>query len=89
VFQAAQDDRMTVHALSGTAPISEPAALDISRWIAHWAQWTPGKTALRFAGRSVTYAELARAVQWAAAWLGTSGVSRGDRVGGDRREDLG
>jgi fatty-acyl-CoA synthase len=71
---------MTVPALSGTAPISEPAALDISGWIAHWAQWTPGKTALRFEGRCVSYAELARAVQRAAAWLAASGVSRGDRV---------
>jgi acyl-CoA synthetase (AMP-forming)/AMP-acid ligase II len=80
VFQAAQDDRMTVPALSGTAPISEPAALDISGWIAHWAQWTPGKTALRFEGRCVTYAELASAVRRAAAWLAASGVSHGDRV---------
>jgi acyl-CoA synthetase (AMP-forming)/AMP-acid ligase II len=80
VFQAAQDDRMTVPALSSTAPISEPAALDISGWIAHWAQWTPGQTALRFEGRCVTYAELASAVRRAAAWLAASGVSRGDRV---------
>ncbi|HJY96875.1 MAG TPA: AMP-binding protein [Streptosporangiaceae bacterium] len=71
---------MTVPALSGAAPISEPAALDISGWIAHWAQWTPGKTALRFEGRCISYAELARAVQRAAAWLGASGVSSGDRV---------
>jgi fatty-acyl-CoA synthase len=71
---------MTVHAISGTAPVSEPAALDISGWIAHWAQWSPGKTALRFEGRCVSYAELARAVQRAAAWLGGRGVSRGDRV---------
>lgn len=71
---------MTMHAPSDTAPISEPAALDISGWIAHWAQWTPGKTALRFEGRCVSYAGLARAVEWAAAWLGASGVSRGDRV---------
>ena len=71
---------MTVPARSGTAPVSEPAALDISGWIAHWAQWTPGKTALRFEGRCVSYAELARAVQRAAAWLAASGVSRGDRV---------
>ena len=69
-----------MHALSGTAPISEPAALDISGWIAHWAQWPPGKTALRFEGRSVSYAELARAVRRVAAWLGANGVSRGDRV---------
>ena len=69
---------MTVPALSGRAPV--PAALDISGWIAHWAQWTPGKTALRFEGRCVSYAELARAVQRAAARLAASGVSRGDRV---------
>ncbi len=55
-------------------------ALDISGWVAHWAQWSPGKTALRFEGRCVSYAELARAVQRAAAWLGGRGVSAGDRV---------
>jgi fatty-acyl-CoA synthase len=69
---------MTVPARSGTAPV--PAALDISGWIAHWAQWMPGKTALRFEGRCVSYAELARAVQRAAAWLAARCVSRGDRV---------
>ena len=71
---------MTMPALSNMAPISEPGAFDISGWIAHWAQWSPGKTALRFEGRCISYVELARAVQWAATWLGASGVSRGDRV---------
>ena len=51
---------MTDCALSGTAPITDPGAWDISGWIAHWAQWTPGQTALRFESRSVSYTELAR-----------------------------
>jgi fatty-acyl-CoA synthase len=50
---------MIVPARSGTAPGSEPAALDISGWIAHWAQWTPGQTALRFEGRCVSPGEMA------------------------------
>jgi hypothetical protein len=78
-----------VHALSGTASISEPAALDISGWIAHWAQVPPARRRCASKAVSLSYAEIERDVRWAAAWLGASGVSRGGRVGGDRREDWG
>jgi fatty-acyl-CoA synthase len=54
--------------------------VDISGWIAHWASWTPQKTALRFEGKSISYARLERNVGSAAAWLRGNGVSRGDRV---------
>ncbi|MBJ7596873.1 AMP-binding protein [Candidatus Nephthysia bennettiae] len=54
--------------------------MDISGWIAHWASWTPGKTALRFEGRSVSYAELEQGVESVAAWLRAAGVLPGDRV---------
>jgi Pyridoxal-dependent decarboxylase conserved domain/AMP-binding enzyme len=43
--------------------------------------WTPEKTALRFEGRKVSYAELEQDVASAAAWLRADGVSPGDRVG--------
>ena len=55
--------------------------MDISSWIARWGSWTPGKTALRFEGRRVTYAELDHEVSSAAAWLRAGGVLPGDRVG--------
>ena len=54
--------------------------MDISDWIAHWCEWTPNKTALRFEGRSLSYAELEHHVGFVAAWLRNQGVARGDRV---------
>jgi fatty-acyl-CoA synthase len=54
--------------------------MDISSSIARWGSWTPGKTALRFEGRRVSYAELDQDVRSVAAWLRACGVSRGDRV---------
>ena len=54
--------------------------MDISGWIGHWASWTPDKTALRFEGRSISYAQVEDDVGWAAAWLRLQGVSPGDRV---------
>ncbi|MEA2229613.1 MAG: hypothetical protein QOF04_3243, partial [Solirubrobacteraceae bacterium] len=32
--------------------------VDVSGWIAHWGSWSPHKTALRFEGCSISYAEL-------------------------------
>jgi fatty-acyl-CoA synthase len=54
--------------------------MDISSWIARWGSWTPGKTALRFEGRHVSYAELDQAVELVAAWLRAGGVCNGDRI---------
>ena len=42
---------MTVPALCGTAPVAEPAALDISGWIAHWAGYWENPQATREAFR--------------------------------------
>ncbi len=53
----------------------------IWRWIDRHAEHTPWAPALRFEGRQVTYAALARQVQAAAAALAARGVRRGDRVG--------
>src|ERR1700751_5469818 len=60
----------------------DPAAdrLDISRWIARWASWTPDATAVRFEGRNIRYAELEDDVGAVAAWLLAAGVRSGDRV---------
>lgn len=54
--------------------------MDISAWTAHWSNWTPEKTALRFEGGSISYGELERRVAAVAGWLLARGVSRGDRV---------
>ncbi len=53
---------------------------NIAGWVASWANWTPGKAALRFEGREVSYAELEQRVGSVAAWLRASGVLSGDRV---------
>jgi fatty-acyl-CoA synthase len=55
--------------------------VEISGWIAHWATWTPDKTALRFEGRATSYAELEREVALTAVRLRARGVLPGDRVG--------
>jgi fatty-acyl-CoA synthase len=54
--------------------------VDISGWIAHWASWTPDKSALRFEARDVSYAELEQSVGSVSAWLRGGGVLPGDRV---------
>ena len=54
--------------------------MNISWWTAHWASWTPTKVALRFEGRSITYAELESRVARTAGFLAQSGVEPGDRV---------
>ena len=54
--------------------------MDISAHLAHRASWTPGKTALRFEGRALTYADLEQAVSAGTPWLRSHGVGMGDRV---------
>ena len=70
------------HRLTGRMPgwRRGPRWLHTRPWLLAGRCGAPGKTALRFEGRCVSYAELARAVRRVAAWLGGSGVSRGDRV---------
>ena len=54
--------------------------MDISRWLAHRADWSPGRVALSFEGGELTYAELDRRARRAAAALVGLGVGDGDRV---------
>ena len=54
--------------------------MDISGWIADWARWTPDRTALRFDGRSISYAELEGRIAGTAGALHSLGVRPGDRV---------
>ena len=52
----------------------------IWRWIEGHARHTPDAPALRFEGRRIAYADLAREIAAAAAALAAAGVRRGDRV---------
>src|ERR1700745_228469 len=55
--------------------------MDISDLIARNAEFTPDKIALRFEGRSLTYAQFAaRIVAAARALKSQLGIARGDRV---------
>ena len=54
--------------------------MNISAWIEHHAGLTPDKTAIRFAGRDVTYAGFAETIHRLAAALAASGIRRGGCV---------
>lgn len=55
--------------------------MDVSRWVAHWADWHGDKTALRCDGAEITYAEMEQRVgRLAGALSGALGVEPGDRV---------
>ncbi len=54
--------------------------MDLSHWITRHARFAPDAVAIRFEGTALTYAELARRVENAAAVLADRGVRRGDTV---------
>jgi fatty-acyl-CoA synthase len=55
--------------------------MDVSRWVAHWAAWNGERTALRFEGDEISYAEMEQRVGLLAGMLaGSLGVKQGDRV---------
>ena len=66
---------------------------DISLWIERHAGFYPGRTAIRFQGQAVSYADLANGIERAAAMLsGELGLRRGDRIawlGGNHPDMLG
>lgn len=51
--------------------------MDLSEWIDRHARLTPERTAIRFAGRDVSYAALAQLVQRMASAMAASGLKRG------------
>src|SRR6185437_4695551 len=54
---------------------------DISLWIERHAGFHPGRTAIRFQGQTLSYANLAHGIERAAAMLrGELGLRRGDRI---------
>jgi len=50
------------------------------RWLDRHADHAPDRVALRFEGRTITYAALAREAEAAAGALAARGITRGDRV---------
>ena len=54
--------------------------LTIGRWLSDRARTTPGRVAIRFLGRELTYATLERRAARIAAGLAERGVRRGDRL---------
>ncbi len=54
--------------------------MEISTWIAHWAEWSPSKIAIRFEGAQITYRELEDRIAVLAGYLRRLGTTRGDRV---------
>jgi fatty-acyl-CoA synthase len=58
-----------------------PAAAEISSWLAGWATRSPGKVAIRFEGRAISYRELEqRAARLAGALARHAAIGEGDRV---------
>jgi fatty-acyl-CoA synthase len=53
---------------------------DISLWIERHAGLFPGRTAIRFQGQTLAYADLANGVERSAAMLHGLGLRRGDRI---------
>ena len=55
--------------------------MEISSWIAHRASWSPEKTAVRFEGREITYAQLeAQVAHLAGGMVNELGMHQGDRI---------
>ena len=55
--------------------------MDLSHWIERWADFQPDKTAIRFEGTDIAYADFDDRIRRVAVFLrGDLGVSRGDRV---------
>lgn len=55
--------------------------MSIAAWITHWAETDSDRVAFHFEGEDVTYGDLDRRVNNAAAALQALGVEEGDRVG--------
>ena len=54
--------------------------MTVDRWIFDAAARTPGKSALEFSGKTLTYSDMAAEIQARAKALAAAGVERGDRV---------
>lgn len=59
---------------------SEPAQLNLSRFIERWAQHVPGRSALHFQGRNFSYAALWSQTESMTRGLAGLGIGKGDRI---------
>jgi fatty-acyl-CoA synthase len=75
------DDPAAIAAMRSSRPASR-GAVHAYDWVANHRAHRPGKEAVRelACGRRFTYADLDRRADALAAWLGSMGVGRGDRV---------
>lgn len=55
-------------------------SMNIAFWVQRWGELRPGKAAVIFKNQPITYLQLHRRCQRAAAWLQAIGVEKGDRV---------
>ena len=73
----------TIHQNCGVLrqPCGTKNSMNISAWIEYWAGCTPEKVAIRFEGRSITYADLYADIRQTAHLLQHDlAIARGDRV---------
>ena len=54
--------------------------MNIAWWVKRWSVLHPGKTAIIFEGRSISYLRLHQLVNRASCWLQSLGIEKGDRV---------
>src|SRR5919202_1802298 len=56
------------------------AMINLSSFIAFHARRTPGRTALKYRGEDISYAQLDARIGKVAGWLAAQGIGRGDIV---------
>ncbi len=54
--------------------------MNIAWWVQRWAELTPGKPAIIFEDRTISYKELCRRADRTSCWLQSIGIEKGDRV---------
>ncbi|MBW2094375.1 MAG: long-chain fatty acid--CoA ligase [Deltaproteobacteria bacterium] len=55
-------------------------SMNIAWWVQRWSDLHPDKPAILFEGKSISYSELHKRVNWAGCWLQSLGIEKGDRV---------
>ena len=55
-------------------------SMNIAWWVQRWAELTPGKPAIIFEDRTISYKELCRRADRTSCWLQSIGIEKGDRV---------
>ncbi|HEY2286448.1 MAG TPA: AMP-binding protein [Streptosporangiaceae bacterium] len=61
--------------------MSSHAGHGISEWLSFWARYAPGRPALIFGDRTITWAEFEDRAARRAGGLRAAGIRSGDRIG--------